>query len=216
MSLLSAENISADGDADLKEIKRRIKENRKLLSLYVENLIHLNTCGYRVTRGFIRRDGNRYAKRKNFAQGSLEITGSFLDLAIAGRGFFQLKDKKGNIYYTRNGQLMLNKDYELAHINGSVLEPRVVVKKSCDLHAVRIQQNGEVYCNDNRIGKKIQLNSINIFYFVNLDGLRPVGPYCFKKAIYPVRLCLMKKRETIPSTRACLNSLRWICRDSGS
>jgi flagellar hook protein FlgE len=46
----------------------------------------------------------------NFAQGQFQSTGNDLDLALDGTGFFVLKDKDGNMHYTRDGQFKFDKD----------------------------------------------------------------------------------------------------------
>jgi len=62
---------------------------------------------------------------RQFAQGALRTTSSPLDLAINGQGFFRLSSKTGTdaglIYYTRNGQLSVDKDGYLVNATGLYL-----------------------------------------------------------------------------------------------
>lgn len=44
----------------------------------------------------------------NFAQGTLNKSGSPLHLGIEGEGFFKLRDPDGSIFYSRQGNFMLN------------------------------------------------------------------------------------------------------------
>ncbi len=55
-----------------------------------------------------------------FTQGSFESTASPTDLAIAGNGFFIVRDPKttGNLFYTRDGQFMIDKDGYLVNVAG--------------------------------------------------------------------------------------------------
>jgi len=46
---------------------------------------------------------------QQFSQGNVNITGSDLDVAINGGGFFQLKSPDGSAAYTRNGSFKLDK-----------------------------------------------------------------------------------------------------------
>lgn len=46
--------------------------------------------------------------RSLFTQGPIQTTDVPTDLAISGKGFFVLADKKGNFYYTRDGQFFIN------------------------------------------------------------------------------------------------------------
>jgi flagellar hook protein FlgE len=45
-----------------------------------------------------------YANTLDFSQGELRQSGNGLDLAVDGQGLFTLKDKEGNLSYTRDGQ----------------------------------------------------------------------------------------------------------------
>src|SRR5688500_8463672 len=50
---------------------------------------------------------------KQFTEGSLQITGRPLDMAIDGNGFFQIQMADGSTSYTRNGQFQLNSDGQI-------------------------------------------------------------------------------------------------------
>src|SRR5579883_1612211 len=45
---------------------------------------------------------------KNYTQGSMDNTGNSLDIAIQGRGFFQILQPSGTVGYTRDGSFQLN------------------------------------------------------------------------------------------------------------
>jgi len=53
-----------------------------------------------------------------FDQGSFESTGSALDLAIDGDGFFIVEDREGAQYFTRAGAFHINADGYLVDVNG--------------------------------------------------------------------------------------------------
>ena len=57
---------------------------------------------------------------QQFNQGNVSITSNPLDLAVSGRGFFQLDDK-GVIKYSRNGQFQLNKDGFIVNSQGHMV-----------------------------------------------------------------------------------------------
>ena len=57
---------------------------------------------------------------QQFGQGNVSITSNPLDIAISGRGFFQLENK-GEIVYSRNGQFQLNKDGFVVNSQGHML-----------------------------------------------------------------------------------------------
>lgn len=62
---------------------------------------------------------------RSFNQGALRNTGSSLDLAITGQGFFRLASRTGSdaglIYYTRNGQFSVDKDGYIVNATGLYL-----------------------------------------------------------------------------------------------
>ena len=57
---------------------------------------------------------------QQFGQGNVNISNNPLDIAISGKGFFQM-DNKGEIVYSRNGQFQLNKDGFIVNSQGHML-----------------------------------------------------------------------------------------------
>jgi flagellar hook protein FlgE len=58
---------------------------------------------------------------QQFSQGTINITGNSLDVAINGGGFFQLTQKDGSTAYTRDGQFKLTSTGDIVTNNGSQL-----------------------------------------------------------------------------------------------
>lgn len=54
----------------------------------------------------------------DFAQGTIQKTGSSLDVAIEGNGFFAIGQNDGTTTYTRNGSFVINKNKELITKDG--------------------------------------------------------------------------------------------------
>ena len=67
------------------------------------------------------------ATEKLFAQGGFVQTENSLDLAIEGRGFFQILMPNGDMGYTRDGSFQLNADGEVVMSNGYALQPGLTV-----------------------------------------------------------------------------------------
>src|SRR3990167_5676107 len=65
--------------------------------------------------------------QKNFTAGSLQTTEQPLDMAINGRGFFQVLQPDGTTSYTRDGTFHLDSNGQIVTANGFALEPAVVV-----------------------------------------------------------------------------------------
>ncbi|CAM5251963.1 Flagellar basal-body rod protein FlgG OS=Stutzerimonas stutzeri OX=316 GN=flgG PE=4 SV=1 [Stutzerimonas stutzeri] len=69
-------------------------------------------CGIQLGSG-VRVAGTQ----KVFTEGSIQTTGQPMDLAVVGRGFFQVEAPNGDILYTENGQFQLNAE-------GMIVTPR--------------------------------------------------------------------------------------------
>jgi flagellar hook protein FlgE len=59
---------------------------------------------------------------QQFTQGNISTSGSNLDLAISGDGFFTLKDPSSGTVYTRNGQFSENKNGDVITATGQALQ----------------------------------------------------------------------------------------------
>src|SRR5690606_41864126 len=67
------------------------------------------------------------ATARDFANGNLRATNAPFDLAIEGRGFFQVSLPSGEIGYTRAGSLHLSADGTLVTPDGYPLEPQITI-----------------------------------------------------------------------------------------
>lgn len=98
------------------------------MSVIGDNVSNLNTTAFKGARisfsdvmaqsintgagsGQLGRGASIQALYSLFTQGSFESTANPTDMAIAGAGFFIVKDPKGsgNVFYTRDGQFMIDK-----------------------------------------------------------------------------------------------------------
>jgi flagellar hook protein FlgE len=62
------------------------------------------------------------ATAQQFTQGNISTSGSNLDLAISGDGFFTLQDPSNGIVYTRNGQFSEDKNGNVVTSTGQALQ----------------------------------------------------------------------------------------------
>ncbi|MDY7560773.1 flagellar basal-body rod protein FlgG [Pseudomonas sp. 10B1] len=74
--------------------------------------------------------------QKNFSAGSLQTTDQPLDLAINGRGFFQIRQPSGTVAYTRDGSFHLDTNGQIVTANGFALEPAIVVPQQAQTFTV--------------------------------------------------------------------------------
>ncbi|GAA6153309.1 flagellar basal-body rod protein FlgG [Pseudoteredinibacter isoporae] len=114
---------------------------------------------------------------KEFTEGSLQVTDQTLDVAINGRGFFQIVQPNGDVAYTRNGQFSLNRDGQITDVNGLLLEPAITIPQGTN--RVTIGTDGVVtaYTDGQVTGQ--QLGNIQLVDFVNPAGLQAIGSNMF-------------------------------------
>jgi flagellar basal-body rod protein FlgG len=142
-----------------------LRQERKL-EASANNLANVDTTGFK--KDVISFDRMFKAQfNTDFSQGSIRSTGSPLDLAIAGRGFFKVQTSSG-VNYTRNGVFSLNADKILVDQNGDpVLGKNGSI--TIDGEQVDINEAGEVYVDGNII------DSLDVVDFDNLRKLEKKG-----------------------------------------
>jgi flagellar basal-body rod protein FlgG len=75
-------------------------------------------------------------------QGNLIQTGNPLDLAIQGRGFFQILQPDGTTAYTRDGSLALSPTGEIVTADGFVVQPGITIPQNTI--SVSVNSSGQV------------------------------------------------------------------------
>lgn len=121
--------------------------------------------------------------QKQFTVGSLQVTGNDLDVAINGRGFFQVLLPDGSTAYTRNGQFHLNADGEIVTANGQVLQPAITVPSGTT--SITISRDGVVSVVQGGAGNAnaTQVGQIQLADFVNPAGLEAIGANLFFETV---------------------------------
>lgn len=115
--------------------------------------------------------------QKVFNEGSLQITQQPLDLAINGRGFFEVTLPNGNVAYTRNGQFHLNSNGEVVNADGYRLQPGITVPDNANTITVGV--DGVVSARIVGQAAPIQLGNVTLTNFINPAGLEAVGGNLF-------------------------------------
>jgi flagellar basal-body rod protein FlgG len=113
------------------------------------------------------------ATEKNYAQGNLVQTNSPLDLAINGRGFFQIQMPDGTTGYTRDGSFQTNAQGELVTSNGYRVQPGINIPDGAQ--SVSIGADGVVSVQVAGQSGTTQVGSIQLVDFVNPTGLQAKG-----------------------------------------
>lgn len=113
------------------------------------------------------------ATEKIHAQGTLAQTGNSLDVAIDGRGFFQVRMADGTAAYTRDGNFELDSQGQLVTAGGNIVEPGISVPQGAQ--SITIGTDGTVSAQMPGQATPTQIGSLQITDFVNAAGLMPRG-----------------------------------------
>ena len=113
------------------------------------------------------------ATEKNHAQGNLQQTGNALDVAIDGRGYFEIQMADGSLTYSRDGSFKLSAQGELVTAQGFLLQPPINVPDGAQ--SVTIAADGTVSAKMPDQAQPLQIGSITLTDFVNPAGLQPRG-----------------------------------------
>lgn len=106
-------------------------------------------------------------------QGNLNPTDNAFDLAVQGRGFFQIQMPNGDTAYTRDGTFQLNADGTLVTHDGYPLEPNITVPTNAV--DVVINTSGEVLVKlDGQVAYS-NVGQIETAIFPNDAGLESIG-----------------------------------------
>ncbi|TDQ38477.1 flagellar basal-body rod protein FlgG [Thiopseudomonas denitrificans] len=115
--------------------------------------------------------------QKIFTQGSLQTTEQPLDLAVNGRGFFQILMPDGTISYTRDGSFQLNSDGQVVTSSGFPLEPAIVLPEQ--VRTFTVGEDGTVSVTVAGDPQPQILGNIQTVDFINYAGLEAIGNNLF-------------------------------------
>jgi flagellar basal-body rod protein FlgG len=115
--------------------------------------------------------------QKQFTTGTLQVTDQPLDMAIDGRGFFEILQPNGNTAYTRNGEFQLSADGEIVTAGGLVLEPSITIPEGAQ--TVTIGQDGTVSVLLAGESAPTQVGNVQLADFINPAGLQAMGSNLF-------------------------------------
>jgi len=115
--------------------------------------------------------------QKEFTQGSFENTGNDLDIAIVGKGFFQIAQPNGDLAYSRNGQFTKNSEGVIVNSEGLPLVPNIQIPE--DALSISISTDGIVMAQIPGDPAPAQIGQINTVNFANDAGLEAIGGNLF-------------------------------------
>ena len=124
--------------------------------------------------------GVRTAAIRNLhMQGALAGTSNKLDLALNGRGWFQVIGAGGETLYTRAGSFNTNAQGQLVTIDGYTVDPAIIFPS--DTVDVMINESGEVLARVGTNQTPQNLGQLTLANFVNEAGLEPIGGNLYRE-----------------------------------
>ena len=113
------------------------------------------------------------ATEKQYTQGNMQTTGNSLDVAVSGRGFFQVLLPDGTLGYTRDGNFELNPQGELVTSSGYRVQPGITIPDG--VQSITIGKDGVVTAQLAGESAPTQIGTLQLVDFINPAGLQPRG-----------------------------------------
>lgn len=113
------------------------------------------------------------ATERLHSQGGLQGTNNSQDVAINGKGFFQVEMPDGTTGYTRDGSFQLNENGQMVTSSGYLLQGGITIPENAI--SVTIGQDGVVSVTQPGAAQANQVGQLNIALFINPAGLQSVG-----------------------------------------
>ncbi|MGP9822025.1 flagellar basal-body rod protein FlgG [Salinarimonas sp. NSM] len=124
--------------------------------------------------------GVRTAAIRNLhMQGALSQTGNKLDLALDGRGWFQVQGPEGEILYTRAGSFNTNAEGQLVTMEGYLVDPAIEVPENTV--EIVVNQSGQVFARVPDQQQLENLGQLTLANFANETGLEPMGGNLYRE-----------------------------------
>ncbi len=174
------------------------------VSVIANNLANVNTSGFKRSRadfedllyqnlrlmGTLSNAGNTIptgiqlglgvkpaAVQKIFLQGDFAQTQNPLDVAIEGKGFFQILQPNGNFAYTRAGTFKMDNLGRIVTSEGQLLQPSVTIPNNAI--EVSIDPSGAVSVTQPGTTTPSIVGNLQIATFQNQAGLQAIGNNLF-------------------------------------
>ncbi|KPK38145.1 MAG: flagellar basal-body rod protein FlgG [Gammaproteobacteria bacterium SG8_47] len=184
--------------------KTGLEAQQTRLGIISNNLANVNTTGFKRSRAVfedllyqnVRQPGAQssqdtqlpsglmlgtgvrmVATEKIHTQGNLTQTNNSLDMAIQGRGMFQVLRPDGTIAYTRNGEFQINSQGQIVTANGYLMEPSITVPEGTI--SLTIGTDGTVSVLQSGNSAPTQVGTVQLADFINPSGLQPIGENMF-------------------------------------
>lgn len=121
------------------------------------------------------------AVRNIHTQGELTQTENPLDVALIGRGWFQIQAPDGTTLYSRAGAFNQNAQGQLVTIDGYAVVPNITIP--VDASETQISRTGQVMVRIGNATEFQEVGQLTIANFVNEAGLQPLGDNLFGQTL---------------------------------
>ncbi len=121
------------------------------------------------------------ATDKHFTQGNLITTNNSFDVAVQGRGLFEILLPDGTQAYTRDGTFQLSSDGQLVTSSGYELTPAITIPTGAQ--AATIGVDGVVSVLLPGSPDPVQIGTIQLTDFINPAGLQARGENLFLETV---------------------------------
>ncbi len=180
--------------------KTGLEAQQTRMSVVSQNLANVNTTGYKKSRaifedllyqnvvqaggltseqsqsptGLNLGTGVRVvATDREFSQGNIVNSNKPLDIAIQGRGFFEILLPDGTLAYTRDGTFQLDLNGQVVTSSGYALQPAITVPPAAQ--SVTIGVDGTISVVLSGSPDPLQIGTLQITDFLNPAGLQARG-----------------------------------------
>ncbi len=119
------------------------------------------------------------AVRNLHQQGPMIQTGNRFDLAINGRGYFQVQGANGELFYTRAGPFNKSATGQIVTLEGYLVQPAITIPDNAT--DVQINQEGRVFATIDGQTTQQELGQITMANFINDVGLEPMGDNLYRE-----------------------------------
>ena len=184
--------------------KTGLDAQQSRLSVISNNLANVNTTGYKRSRAVfedllyqnVRQVGAQsseatelpsgltlgtgvrmVATEKIHSQGNVIQTDKPTDLAISGRGYFQVLRPDGSLGYGRDGSFQINSEGQLVTAGGLLIQPSITVPS--DAQSISVSSDGIISALIPGSTTPVQLGTLQLADFSNPTGLEPIGENLF-------------------------------------
>lgn len=113
----------------------------------------------------------------HLSQGGLAATGGDLDMAIEGKGYFEVTLPSGQAAFTRDGSLKRSGEGQIVTSDGYPVSPDITIPS--DARKISINADGEVYVYFEDNAEAQQVGQLSLTGFANSKGLEAIGSNLF-------------------------------------